>query len=160
MQFALYGVLIAIVVVADQATKKMAVAHLTTNPPVPVLPFLDFSLAYNTGAAFSFLGDAGGWQMTFFIVTACLVVIFLLNMLWRALPTDRQTALACALIIGGAVGNLIDRAVLGYVVDFIHFFYETWHFPTFNIADSAIFIGVALLLADAFGWRLIPHKNV
>ncbi len=139
-----------VVVILDQCTKLLADAMLSLHQSVVLLPFLALRKAYNYGAAFSFLGDASGWQRWFFIVLA-LVVIGILVAWLRRLPADNTGArVALVLILGGAVGNVIDRAVYGYVIDFIDVFYGSWHWPTFNIADSAISVGAFLLLVDAF----------
>jgi len=141
-----------VVCVADQATKLMALANLKDGR-VSIAPFLDFALAYNTGAAFSFLSDAGGWQNLFFIFVATVVSIVIVVMLYRLRSDEKQVALALALVLGGAIGNLIDRIRYEYVVDFIDVYYRGWHWPTFNVADSAITIGAVLLALDAFGIR-------
>ena len=111
---------------------------------------LNWTLLHNHGAAFSFLSDAGGWQRYFFTSLAGLVSVVFVFWLMR-MPKDMKILpLAIALILGGAVGNLIDRISLGYVVDFIHVYYQNSHFPAFNIADSAITIGTILMLIDTF----------
>ncbi len=138
-----------IIVALDQASKFMVSEHLADRPPLELTPWLNLILAYNTGAAFSFLGDAGGWQRWFFILLAVMVSIFLLLWLLRA-RHNPWLSCALALVLGGAVGNLIDRVHLGHVVDFIDFHLGNWHFATFNLADSAITIGAILLLIDAF----------
>ena len=139
-----------VVVILDQCTKLLADAMLSMHQSVVLLPFLALRKAYNYGAAFSFLGDASGWQRWFFIVLA-LVVMGILVAWLRRLPAGNTGArVALVLILGGAVGNVIDRAVYGYVIDFIDVFYGSWHWPTFNIADSAISVGAFLLLLDAF----------
>ncbi len=149
-----------LVVVLDQVTKVIAVRTLLGQPPVVVIPnVFDFSLVYNTGAAFGFLSSASGWQNVFFVAVAAGVSLVILTMLRRLDATDRQSALAFALILGGALGNLIDRIRLGYVIDFIHWFYRDWHWPHFNIADSAITIGVVLLVLDAFGMRPLDRRR-
>ncbi|MDH3644738.1 MAG: signal peptidase II, partial [Gammaproteobacteria bacterium] len=141
-----------LVVVLDQFTKWLAVTYLLGRPPVVIIPeFFDISLVYNSGAAFGFLNEASGWQNLFFVLVAAVVSIVIVTMLHRLEPSERQNALAFALILGGAIGNLIDRMRLGYVVDFIHWFYRDWHWPHFNIADSAISVGVVLLLLGTFG---------
>ncbi|MDJ0958507.1 MAG: signal peptidase II [Arenicellales bacterium] len=160
----MYGIrwliLSAIVVLVDQITKLLAVKHLLGRPPVVVVPgFFDFSLVYNTGAAFGLLNKAEGWQNLFFIVVATLVSVFLVFSLYRMNRSDIQIAMAFALILGGAIGNVIDRIQQGYVVDFIHWFYQDWHWPTFNIADSAITIGAVLLVLDVLGLRLFVRQN-
>ena len=141
--------------ILDQLTKALAVNYLIGSPPVDVIPgFFDFSLVYNSGAAFGLFNDAGGWQNAFFITVAVLVLVFLVVSMYRLSSADRQTAIAFALIFGGALGNVTDRALHGYVVDFIHWYYGNWHWPTFNIADSAISIGAVLLVLDIIGVRI------
>lgn len=138
------------VVVFDQVTKYWA-EHILRYDVIEMLPIFDFSLAHNTGAAFGFLGGLGGVQHIFFVTLAIgisAVLIFLMAKVMK--PHERHLAIAYCLIIGGAMGNAIDRVVYQYVVDFIHFFYQDWHYPHFNIADIAIFIGAALMIAEAF----------
>ena len=139
-----------VVLIVDQCTKLLADAMLAMHQSVELLPFLALRKAYNTGAAFSFLGDASGWQRWFFIILALVVIVILLAWLRRLPPGDTRVRLALVLILGGAVGNVVDRIVYGHVIDFIDVFYGSWHWPTFNVADSAIFIGVCLLLLDVF----------
>jgi signal peptidase II len=139
----------ALVVVLDQATKALAELYLDPSRPLNLLPFFDLRLAYNRGAAFSFLGDAGGWQRTFFIVLTVVVLVFLLRWLWHLKGAQRLVPSGLSLVIGGAVGNLIDRVATGAVVDFLDLYYQAWHWPAFNVADSAITVGVVLLLADS-----------
>lgn len=138
------------VCIADQATKYFALKYLMRSE-MAVTPFLNFALAFNTGAAFSFLSDAGGWQNLFFAIVAFVVSIVILFMIRRLGANDTQVAVALTLVLGGAAGNVIDRLRFGYVVDFIDVYYRSWHWPTFNIADSAITIGAVLLVMDAFG---------
>ena len=138
------------VVVADQVTKYFALKHLMRSE-IAIAPFLNFALAFNTGAAFSFLSDAGGWQNLFFVGVAAVVSIVILFMIRRLGANDLQVAVALMLVLGGAIGNVIDRVRFGYVVDFIDVYYQSWHWPTFNIADSAITIGAILLIMDALG---------
>jgi signal peptidase II len=138
------------VLVLDQATKQLAEASLLVFERVPLLPFLNLTLAYNEGAAFSFLSDQGGWQRWFFVALAAGVTLLLINWLRRLRPDERQLAIALSLIIGGALGNVSDRLLFGHVIDFIDLHYADWHWPAFNLADSAIFIGVFLILLDAF----------
>lgn len=148
------------VVVLDQATKALAESVLTLHQPVPVLPFFNLLLAYNTGAAFSFLADAGGWQRWFFLLLGILVSVGLCVWLARLQATERRLALALALILGGAVGNVIDRFWLGQVIDFIQLYYDRWYWPAFNIADSAITVGAVLLVADSwFSNRVAPPNK-
>ena len=143
-----------LVLAVDQATKLWAAGTLDYGMPVTVLPFFNLTLVHNTGAAFSFLADAGGWQRIFFIVVSGVVSLVLAAWLWR-LPRDaRLLGIALALVLGGAVGNLVDRVAYGYVIDFLDFHAAGWHWPAFNVADSAISCGVVLLLADGlFGSR-------
>ncbi|WP_139850475.1 signal peptidase II [Acinetobacter pullicarnis] len=137
-------------VILDQWTKTIANTHLTYAESIPVLPFLNWTLLYNYGAAFSFLSDAGGWQRYFFTALAAVVSTIFVFWLMRMPKKVVILPMAIALILGGAIGNLIDRATLGYVVDFIHFYYQNSHFPAFNLADSSITLGVILLLIDTF----------
>lgn len=139
-----------VVLIVDQCTKLLADAMLAMHQSVELLPFLALRKAYNTGAAFSFLGDASGWQRWFFIILALVVIVILLAWLRRLPPGDTRVRLALVLILGGAAGNVIDRVVYGHVIDFIDVFYGSWHWPTFNVADSAISIGAFLLLLDVF----------
>lgn len=113
-----------------------------------VMPFFNLTLAYNEGAAFSFLSDQGGWQRWFFALMASVVTIVLVVWLSR-LRDEKVLALSLSLVIGGAVGNLIDRLLFGHVIDFLDFFYNQYHWPAFNVADIAICIGVTLLFIDA-----------
>ena len=148
-----------IVVILDQITKYIALAQLSGRPPIEILPFFNFVLVFNSGAAFGFLNDADGWQNLFFIALASIVSIVFLVMIARLKPSELQLAVAFSLVLGGAVGNLIDRFVNGHVIDFLDFYYGGWHFPTFNAADSAITIGAVLLILDALGLRLISSKT-
>lgn len=138
------------VLVLDQGSKWFADDLLGARDVVSLLPFLALRKAYNPGAAFSFLSDASGWQRWFFIGLALLVIGVLVAWLRRLPRGEGRLALALALILGGAAGNLIDRVLYGHVIDFIDLYYRDWHFPTFNIADSAITLGAGLLLLDAF----------
>jgi signal peptidase II len=128
---------------------------LVLHQPVGVIPVFALTKVYNAGAAFSFLGDASGWQRWFFITLSIIVSGVLLVWLRRLGPHEGRTALALALILGGAIGNLIDRLVYGYVIDFLDVYYGDWHWPTFNLADSAITAGACLLILDA----LIGHRK-
>ena len=146
------------VCIADQATKYFALKYLMRSE-MAVTPFLNFALAFNTGAAFSFLSDAGGWQNIFFAIVAFVVSIVILFMIRRLGANDTQVAVALTLVLGGAAGNVIDRLRFGYVVDFIDVYYRSWHWPTFNIADSAITIGAILLVMDALGITFRPRSG-
>jgi signal peptidase II len=138
----------------DQLTKYIAEAELLLHKPVAVIPgFFNFTLMYNKGAAFSFLSDAGGWQRFLFAGLSTVISIFLFFWLKQISKDDEQKhnhilQIAIALILGGAIGNLIDRALTGEVVDFIQVYYSTYYFPAFNIADSAITLGAGLLILD------------
>lgn len=138
----------ACIVVADLATKALATQKLVFAQPVEVLSFFNLTLLHNTGAAFSFLSDAGGWQRWFFTAIALATVVVLLVWLWRLPKTDRWIAIALALIMGGAIGNVYDRIVQGYVIDFLHFHWGDAYFPAFNIADSAITLGAVMMGLD------------
>jgi signal peptidase II len=136
------------VVILDQASKAVVVSRFELFDRVPVLPFFDLVRLHNTGAAFSMLADAGGWQNWFFTAVAVGVSA---TLLWwfRQVPRGRVLVpLALALVIGGAIGNLIDRLLYGYVVDFVLLYWRDWSYPAFNVADSAITLGVAGLLYD------------
>lgn len=141
-------VLSAVVIFLDLYTKQMASDALVLYRPQEVFSWLNMTLAHNYGAAFSFLSSAGGWQRWFFIVLASTVSVVLLVWLVRLPRREWLTGLGLALILGGAIGNLVDRIRLGYVVDFIDFHIGGWHYPAFNVADSAITCGVILLLLD------------
>ena len=139
----------ALVIALDWFTKQRVSEALELYRPVEVFSWLNITLAHNYGAAFSFLSDAGGWQRWFFIVLASVVSLLLLVWLLRLPREEWRTGLGLALVLGGAIGNLIDRVNLGYVVDFIDVHLGGWHYPAFNVADSAITCGVILLLLDA-----------
>lgn len=142
--------LAAAVVALDQFTKGLASAYLEYGRPVEVFSWFDLTLHHNTGAAFSFLSDAGGWQRYFFSAVAVVISAGLVIWLYVMLRTQRLLALSLALILGGALGNLWDRVLQGYVVDFISVHYAGYYFPAFNLADSAITVGAGLLLLDSF----------
>lgn len=147
----LWYALAAAVVALDQFTKGLATAALDYGVPRAVLPWFNLTLQHNTGAAFSFLSDAAGWQRYFFSAVALLISAVLVVWLWRLSRNNWVLALGLALVLGGALGNLWDRLALGYVVDFISVHWQSRHFfPAFNIADSAITVGAGCLLLDAF----------
>ena len=148
-----------LIIITDQASKYLAEKLLVLHQPVEIIPFLNFTLAYNTGAAFSFLHQAGGWQNLFFIVIALVMSIVLLAMLYRTPRKDLQFSLALWLVLGGAIGNVIDRLRISKVVDFIDFYIGEWHFATFNIADIAISIGAFLLIMDSLNVRFIRART-
>ncbi len=138
-----------LVIVLDQGTKLLVDTSMHVYETIELMPFFQLTYLRNTGASFSFLAQAGGWQRWLFVgiaSTASIAIVFWL----KRLPKDRNwEAAAWALVLGGAVGNLIDRVINGYVIDFIDVFYQNWHFPAFNVADSAINVGVGMLLIDA-----------
>jgi signal peptidase II len=144
----------------DQITKWQALTHLQLGVPEPVLPFLNWLLLFNPGAAFSFLAQGSGWQRWFFTILgliACAYIVWLL----RKDQSDKLLCWALSLILGGALGNVIDRLMSGAVVDFIDVHYANWHWPAFNVADSAISIGAVLIifceLRKAFGKSSQSH---
>ncbi|PIE20516.1 MAG: signal peptidase II [Neptuniibacter caesariensis] len=136
------------VVIVDLGTKYLADTFLVYADPNPILPFFDLTLLYNKGAAFSFLADAGGWQRWFFVAIAAVVSVVLVVWLQRTQRKVWWLGLGLSLILGGALGNLYDRAVMGYVVDFLSFHYGNYFFPAFNLADSAITVGATIMLLD------------
>lgn len=140
--------LAGMVIFLDAQTKQWASDTLVLYRPQEVTAWLNWTLAHNYGAAFSLLSDADGWQRWFFVVLAVAVTGVLLVWLFRLRRGEWLQGLAIGLVIGGAVGNLIDRVILGYVVDFIDVHYAGRHWPAFNVADSAISCGVVLLLLD------------
>lgn len=144
-----YG-LAASVVLLDQLTKLWASTGLDYAQPVIVAPFFNLTLLHNTGAAFSFLSEAGGWQQWFFAAVAVAVSLAIVVWLWRLPKRERLQSVALALILGGAIGNLWDRLVQGYVVDFLDFHVAGYHWPAFNFADAAIVVGAALMIGLSF----------
>lgn len=141
------------VLVLDQLTKFVATDYLTRHGEMNLAPFLNLVLVHNTGAAFGFLSNAGGWQNVFFIAVASGASVFILWMLWRLRAGDRLLAVALMLVLGGALGNLADRLIHGYVIDFVDVYYQSWHWPAFNMADSAITVGAVLLVLDTVGFH-------
>lgn len=152
-----FGLLIAaVVILLDQWTKHIASQQLELYRPQAVFDWLNMTLAHNRGAAFSFLSTAGGWQRWFFSVLAAGISIMLVVWMFNLPSRERVNLWALALVLGGAIGNLIDRLRLGYVVDFIDAHLSGSHWPAFNLADSAILGGVALLITGMF---LYPQKK-
>ncbi len=137
----------ALIILADQFTKTLIVGAFQLGDSHTVTSFFNIVRAHNTGAAFSFLAGAGGWQRWFFIGLGIAAAFFIVWML-RNHGGQRLFSWALALILGGALGNVIDRFIRGYVVDFLQFHYAGWAFPSFNVADSAISIGAACLILD------------
>ncbi|QWF70732.1 signal peptidase II [Methylomonas paludis] len=148
----------ALVLVLDQASKLAIDSHMQLFESIGLLPSFNLTYVHNAGAAFSFLSQAGGWQRWLFAALA--IVISSIIAIWLARLSRQQTwlAAALALILGGAIGNLIDRLLYGYVIDFLDVYYQNWHWPAFNIADSAICVGVALMLLDSFGFGQKPAQ--
>ena len=151
--------LAVVVVILDQLTKYIASTSLEMFKPVAVMPMFNWALMHNTGAAFSFLADAGGWQRWFFALIAVVVSTVIVLWIKRLQQHEKWQAIALALILGGAIGNVIDRIWLGYVVDFIQVYYQQWYWPAFNIADSAIFIGVVMIIIDTIREHRAERKN-
>ena len=149
-RFYTWTALAALVVIADQVTKWAVVKWVALYEKIPLNSFINLTHHKNPGAAWSFLADAGGWQRWFFIALASVVSVVLIVWLWR-IRNERQTILSAglALVLGGAIGNLIDRVVYGEVTDFIQVMFGNWAFPSFNVADAGITVGAALLIIDA-----------
>jgi signal peptidase II len=149
-RFVTWMVVAVVVVIADQLTKWAIVEWVPLYDKIPLNSFINLTHQKNSGAAFSFLADAGGWQRWFFVVLATGVSAVIAVWLWR-IRNDGQTVLSAglALVLGGAVGNLIDRILLGHVTDFIQVWFGSWAFPSFNIADAGISVGAAFLIIDA-----------
>lgn len=137
-----------LVIILDQITKWIADRSLELHVPVPIMPSFNFTLVYNTGAAFSFLSEAGGWQRWFFSLLTISICVVLLIWLKRLDEHEKPAAIGLSLVLGGALGNLIDRLMYGYVIDFIQWYYHGYYWPTFNIADSAISVGATLLVVQ------------
>jgi len=136
-----------LVVILDQASKLAIAGSMQLYQSIPLIPSFRLTYVHNTGAAFSFLSEAGGWQRWFFLVLALLVSAWIVSML-RRYATEALMAFPLALVLGGALGNVIDRIRLGAVVDFLSFHLAGYYWPAFNVADSAITVGVAILLVD------------
>ena len=142
-------IIAATIVIGDQLSKLWISKLLQTRESIRLTPFLNLVLAHNKGAAFSFLASASGWQRYLFTGISIIAIIFILYFLRRN-TSQKLFCWSLALILGGATGNLIDRLLYGHVIDFIDFYVGTWHWPAFNIADSAITIGAVLLILDEF----------
>ena len=152
-RFASWLGLSGLIIALDQLTKFWVVSALRLGQSIELTSFFNLVFVYNPGAAFSFLSDAGGWQRWFFVVLA-LAVSGWLTLLIRQHAVERLLPLAAALILGGALGNVIDRIRFGAVVDFVDVHAAGWHWPAFNVADSAISLGVALLI-----WQQLFHAE-
>lgn len=136
-----------VILVADQITKTLIVDHYQLGDSTFITSFFNIVRAHNTGAAFSLLADAGGWQRWLFTGIGVAATIFIVWQL-KAHPGQKLFSFSLASILGGAVGNVVDRLMHGYVVDFLQFHYANWYFPSFNVADSAITVGAACLILD------------
>lgn len=149
-RFGIWMAVALLVIIADQVSKWAIIQWIPLYGKVPLYDFINLTHQRNYGAAFSFLADAGGWQRWFFVVLATVVSGFIALWSWR-IRNEGPMVLAAglALVLGGAVGNLIDRIRLGYVTDFIQVWFGNWAFPSFNVADSAISVGAAFLIIDA-----------
>ena len=149
-RFVIWVFVAVVVVLADQLTKWAIVEWVPFYDKIPLNSFINLTHQKNPGAAFSFLADAGGWQRWFFVALSSIVSAVIIVWLWR-IRNDRLTVLATglALVLGGAIGNLIDRILLGHVTDFIQVWFGSWAFPSFNVADAGISVGAALLILDA-----------
>jgi signal peptidase II len=148
--FIIWMALSLFVIGFDQLTKWMIIKWVPLYDKIPINSFINITHQRNTGAAFSILADAPGWQRWFFIALATIVSAYIVSWLWK-IRTDGQVILSAglALVLGGAIGNVIDRILLGNVVDFIQVLIAGWPFPSFNVADSAITVGAAFLIIDA-----------
>jgi len=135
----------------DQASKIAVDSSMKLYESINIMPFFNLTYVHNTGAAFSFLAHAGGWQRWLFAGLAFLISGAITVWISRLKQQEVLLAVALSLILGGAVGNLIDRVAYGYVIDFLDVYYQDWHWPAFNIADSAICVGVFLMLLESFG---------
>ena len=167
----------SLVVILDQVTKQIAENSLFLHKPLAVFPGLNWTLMYNKGAAFSFLSQAGGWQRWFFVVLSSVISIALIFWIRKLDKSQRVLAIGIALILDGAIGNLVDRVLFGHVIDFVQVYYHAesclpgfglsnysgaWQcmWPAFNIADAAIFLGACMLIIDMFLEHKKGHSNV
>lgn len=141
--------LTGLVIALDQASKWIMVSWLSLYETVAVIPYFNLTMAHNTGAAFSFLANESGWQRWFFVGLALAISVGLFIWLAKSAKTKME-AISISMILGGAIGNVIDRVYFGYVIDFLDVYYGSYHWPAFNIADSAICIGAVLLIIDSF----------
>ena len=160
LSFLRYLAIATITLLLDQLSKWSALSNLQMGVSEPVLPFMNWLLLFNPGAAFSFLAQGSGWQCWFFTILGLAACIYIIVLLWKN-QSDKLLCWALSLILGGALGNVLDRLMYGAVVDFIDLHYANWHWPAFNIADSAICIGAALIiwgeLRKSFGKSAQSH---
>ena len=152
-----YAVLSILLVILDAFSKDAVQRSLADGSSIDLLPFLQLVLVYNRGAAFGFLGEASGWQLHFFAAVGVIVSSVIVIRLVRAAATQKWFEVALVLILSGAIGNLIDRIRVGYVIDFIELYYGAWRFPAFNVADMAIFFGAVMLVFELLG--LLPRRK-
>jgi signal peptidase II len=146
-------------IVLDQGSKLAVDSSMQLYESIPVMPYFNLTYVHNPGAAFSFLSEAGGWQRWLFAGLAVVISAGITVWLTRLKKHETLLAAALSLILGGAIGNLIDRLLYGYVIDFLDVYYGSWHWPAFNIADSAITLGVILMLAESFGFGRSRHAD-
>lgn len=146
-------------IILDQISKWAVAGNMALFQSIPVFPFFNLTYVHNTGAAFSFLSHAGGWQRWFFSGLAFAISAGITVWLTKLEKHEILLSAALSLILGGAIGNLIDRLAYGYVIDFLDVYYGTWHWPAFNIADSAITLGVVLMLAESIGLGKSEKKD-
>jgi signal peptidase II len=148
-----------IALILDQWSKIIIDKSMSLYESIVIAPFFNLTYVRNSGAAFSFLSDAGGWQRWFFAAMALIISGILVVWLYRLKKHETLLAVALALVLGGAIGNLIDRLAYGYVIDFLDVYYQNWHWPAFNVADMAISLGVFLMLLESFGVGQKTKKN-
>ena len=137
-----------VIIVLDQISKQYAERSLELYERISVMPFFNLTLAYNEGAAFSFLSDAGGWQRWFFLILTAVISVVLF--FWLKKSESKLESMAISMVLGGAIGNFIDRLLFGHVIDFLDVYYQSHHWPAFNVADMAISGGVVLLIISSF----------
>lgn len=145
--------------VLDQVSKIAVDSSMRLYESITIMPFFNLTYVRNTGAAFSFLAHAGGWQRWLFAGLALVICVVIGIWMSRLKKQEVLLAVALSLVLGGAVGNLIDRVLYGYVIDFLDVYYQNWHWPAFNIADSAICVGVFLMLLESFGIGRPPEEK-
>jgi len=137
-------------VLLDQLSKLLIADNMQLYQSINIMPYVNLTYVHNTGAAFSFLSEAGGWQRWFFAALAIIIGAVIAVWLSRLKAHETLMAVSLSLVLGGAIGNLIDRLAYGYVIDFLDVYVQTWHWPAFNVADSAISLGVVLMLLESF----------
>ena len=148
-----------VAIILDQLSKWEILKYFTEGERLNIIPdFFDLTLAYNPGAAFSFLADQGGWQKFFFLGLAVVISLYLARAIWRD-EFGRRGKLGAAMIIGGAIGNVVDRLIHGHVVDFLLFYWQNWFYPAFNIADSFICVGAVCLVIDGLLHKKTPPND-